>query len=59
MSLHLTDREMQSFIKQLGYKGCRNCQNQLEPLRMCKWAEDGGDGQIHLLCPKWNKKNKR
>jgi hypothetical protein len=59
MSLHLTDREMQSLIKQLGYKGCRNCQNQLEPLRMCKWAEDGGDGQIHLLCPKWNKKNKR
>ena len=22
---------------------------------MCKWAEEGGDGQIHFICPKWNK----
>lgn len=22
---------------------------------MCKWAEQGGDGRIHLICPKWNK----
>ena len=45
--------------KELGYKGCRNCVNQIEPLRQCEWAERGGDGHIHLICPKWEKKEKR
>ncbi len=22
---------------------------------MCKWAEQGGDGRIHLICPMWDK----
>lgn len=45
-------------MKELGYKGCRNCQNQIEPLRTCKWMEHGGDGRIHLICPKWEKRRK-
>ena len=43
--------------KKLGYKGCKNCVNQIEPLRMCEWAEQGGDGHLHLLCPRWEKKD--
>ena len=38
------------------YEGCRNCENQIEPLRMCEWAENGGDGKIHIICPYWKKK---
>lgn len=30
MSLHITDKEVQKQIKQLGYKGCKNCQQKLE-----------------------------
>lgn len=48
-------REVQKLMKQLGYKGCKNCQHQIAPLRMCKWAEQGGDGRIHLICPRWDK----
>ena len=43
--------------KDLGYKGCKNCTNQIEPLRMCEWAEHGGDGRLHLICPRWEKKD--
>jgi len=43
--------------KELGYKGCRNCIHQIAPLRTCKWMEQGGDGIVHLICPKWEKKN--
>ena len=43
-------------MKELGYKGCRNCQNQISPLRTCKWMERGGDGVVHLICPKWEKR---
>ncbi len=35
MSLHVTNKEVQKRIKQLGYKGCKNCENQIAPLRMC------------------------
>ena len=48
-------QQVQELAKQLGYEGCRNCQHQIAPLRMCKWAEQGGDGKIHFLCPKWDK----
>ena len=27
------------FKKEKGYKGCRNCQHQISPMRMCEWAE--------------------
>lgn len=55
MSLHSTDTEVRKQIKQLGYQGCKNCQHQIEPLRMCRWAEQGGDGCINLICPRWDK----
>ncbi len=50
------DKKMlQKLIDSINYNGCRNCKNQISPLRMCEWAEQGGDGQIHFICPKWNK----
>lgn len=57
MSLHITDKGVHKLIKSIDYKGCKNCQHQIAPLRMCKWAEQGGDGRIHLICPKWDKKS--
>lgn len=56
MSLNIKDKEVQHLIKQIGYKGCKNCQYQIAPLRMCEWGEHGGDGRIHFICPKWDKK---
>ena len=56
MGMHVTDKELQKLIKSIGYKGCKNCKHQISPLRMCRWAEQGGDGRIHLICPKWDKK---
>lgn len=57
MNLRVTDKEIQKLIKQLGYKGCRNCQHQIESLRSCEWAEQGGDCRIHFICPKWDKRD--
>jgi len=51
----ITDKEVQKRIKKLDYKGCKNCANQIDPLRMCEWAERGGDGQMHFICPRWKK----
>ena len=59
MSLNVTNKEVQKRIEQLGYKGCKNCKNQIEPLRMCEWAEQGGDGQVHFICPKWDKRTEQ
>lgn len=42
--------------KELGYNGCRNCKHQIEPLRTCEWMEHGGDGKLHLICPRWEKR---
>jgi len=56
MSLHITDKEVQKLIKKIGYKGCKNCKHQIALFRMCKWVKQGGDGHIHLLCPKWDKR---
>lgn len=56
MSLHIKDKEVKKLAKQIGYNGCKNCQHQIAPLRMCYWAEQGGDGRIHLICPRWDKK---
>lgn len=55
MGMHVKNNELRKLIKSIGYKGCKNCKNQIAPLRMCKWAEQGGDGQIHLICPMWDK----
>lgn len=43
-------------IKEMNYKGCKNCANQIAPLRMCEWAELGGDGQVHFICPRWEER---
>jgi hypothetical protein len=43
-------------VKKLGYKGCRNCKHQIDVLRTCEWLESGGDGVLHLICPKWKKR---
>lgn len=42
--------------KELGYGGCRNCKHQIEPLRGCEWLEKGGDGRLHIICPKWERR---
>lgn len=43
-------------MKKLGYNGCRNCKHQIDILRTCEWLESGGDGVLHLICPKWEKR---
>lgn len=48
-------QELQKLIDKIGYNGCNNCKHQISPLRTCKWAEQGGDGSIHLICPMWDK----
>ena len=50
--------EVKKREKQLGYKGCKNCVNQIAQLRMCEWAENGGDGELHFICPRWIKREK-
>lgn len=45
-------------MKQIGYKGCRNCKRQIDVLRTCEWMERGGDGALHLICPMWAKKER-
>ena len=44
-------------MKKMGYKGCRNCKHQIAQLRGCDWLEKGGDGHLHLVCPRWEKKD--
>lgn len=43
--------QLKKLEKDLDYKGCKNCKNQIEPLRMCEWAEQ--NPQLHLICPRW------
>ncbi len=56
------DRKMkwhEKQIKKMGYKGCRNCNHQIAPLRGCEWMERGGDGVFNWICPKWEKRGKK
>lgn len=55
MVVHIKDKELKKHIKRIGYNGCKNCKYQISPLRMCKWAEQGGDGRVYLVCPMWDK----
>ena len=55
MAMRITNKEVQKLIKQLGYKGCKNCKHQIASLRRCEWAEQGGDGHLHFICPRWDK----
>lgn len=43
-------------MKEMGYEGCANCKYQIEPLRGCEWLERGGDGRLHIICPKWERR---
>ena len=45
-------------LKKVNYKGCKNCDHQICSLRTCKWQENGGDGQLHLICPYWIERRK-
>ena len=58
MSLHITDKELKKCIKNIGYKGCKNCKHQITPSKMCNWGKQGSDGRLHFICPKWDKRDK-
>lgn len=51
------DNWYEKLMKELGYNGCRNCKYQIAPLRTCEWLEHGGDGVVHPICPKWERKD--
>lgn len=53
-----TIEDSKKLINEMNYKGCKNCVHQISTLRMCEWSELGGDGQIHLICPKWEEKKR-
>ena len=53
----MMDSWYEKMRKELGYKGCRNCEFQIDVLRACKWLENGGDGVLHLICPRWKRRS--
>ena len=55
MSKKFSD-QVKKIEKEMGYNGCKNCKHQIAPLRGCTWLERGGDGHIHLICPKWERR---
>lgn len=55
----LSSKEVKDLRKRLGYKGCRNCSHQIEPLRTCQWLENGGDGNVHFICPRWERRGEQ
>lgn len=46
----------EKLIKEMSYNGCLNCKHRIEPLRTCEWMERGGDGKLHLICPRWERR---
>lgn len=52
------DKTLETLKRKIGYKGCRNCAHQIDVLRTCEWMERGGDGVVHLLCPRWDKRER-
>lgn len=50
------DKTLETLKRKIGYKGCRNCVNQIDVLRTCEWMERGGDKVLHLICPRWVRK---
>ena len=57
--MQITKKDVKKLEDIIGYEVCRNCVNQISPLRMCEWAENGGDGHLHLRCPMWIKKEEK
>lgn len=54
-NMKITKADLEKLEKKIGYSGCKNCIHQISPLRSCKWLENGGDGRLHLICPKWER----
>ena len=50
------DKTIERIKKEIGYNGCQNCKYQIDYLRTCEWLEHGGDGALHFICPRWEKK---
>ena len=42
------------WLKPKGYKGCKNCIHQPEPLQVCDWLKM--QKSVVIICPKWEKK---
>ena len=51
------DKWFEKFKKQTGYNGCRNCKHQIDVLRTCKWHETTDHNTLHLICPRWEKRD--
>jgi hypothetical protein len=49
---------LEDLKRKIGYKGCRNCTHQIDVLRTCQWMEQGGDGVVHLICPRWERRER-
>lgn len=49
-------KDVKRLEKKLGYKGCKNCKHQIAPLRRCEWAEQKTETHLHIICPKWEKR---
>lgn len=50
---------IEEYAKKIGYKGCQNCEYQISPFRACEWEERGGDGIVHTICTRWQKRTKQ
>ena len=51
----MTSEELKKVRKKLGYKGCRNCKLCPKGQKQCEWGQNGGDGHLHFICPRWCK----
>lgn len=54
----MMDKTLKELKRKIGYKGCQNCAHQIDVLRTCVWMERGGDGILHLICPRWVKRER-
>ena len=53
----MADWYWNDFARRIGYKGCTNCKNQIEPLRTCEWDEkERRHDVIEIICPRWEKR---
>lgn len=59
MEKHTISALFKKAEKEMGYKECRNCKHQIEPLRMCEWAEKKTETNVYIICPRWEKREER